>query len=548
MLFYFYGFLGVLMVSRRILLVLVLVIIAASVGGYIYYQFLMPRPPAKPKRLIIAISSEPDTLDISKMTWATTILADIYDTLVTQDPVTLEFKDGLAERWEVSEDGLKWTFYLKKDARFHDGTPVNASAIAWSLMKLKEGPSAYMVDAIEKIETPDPYTLVFIMKRPDANLLWNLATVYMCIMSPSAYQKYGEEYGTKYAVGSGPFILKEWIKGERMVVVRNPEYKWGPSWCKNRGPAYIDEIVYRIVPEETTRIMMFEAREVDMLLEVPPHKAKEYEKNPDVTVLSGPGYGTYCLWFNHEVWPWNTTDGIIIKKAIAYAIDREAIAEHVFFGYADPAYVLLPPVVPEHDIPEEYHFKYDPEYAKKLLEEAGWIDVDGDGVREKNGRKLILKCLAHDASEIVKTIEVVQEQLAKIGIKIEIEVYDWTTFHDKLRAGVQQMYIRWWYWPNADILDWFFHSRMIPFPNHSRFNDTEFDRMLEYAMKAPTWEERVARFKNCHIYAIQKVVWVPIVYPRIIAAFYNYVTGVKMGIWGVVDIKLDWDIKPAPAL
>lgn len=157
--------------------------IATSAVGYVYYQYLIPKPPAKPKRLIIAVSSEPDTLDISRMTWATTVLADIYDTLVTQDPITLEFKDGLAERWEVTEDGLKWTFYLKRGVKFHDGTPVNSSAIAWSLMKLKEGPSAYMVDPIEKIETPDPYTLVFIMKRPDANLLWNLATIYMCIIN-----------------------------------------------------------------------------------------------------------------------------------------------------------------------------------------------------------------------------------------------------------------------------------------------------------------------------------------------------------------------------
>jgi peptide/nickel transport system substrate-binding protein len=215
-------------------------------------------------------------------------LTSVYDTLVWQD-LGGEFVPGLAKSWEVSDDGLTYTFHLRDDVVFHDGTPFNAQAVKFNFDRIadpatKSQKAVFMLGPYESTEIVDDYTVKVHFKEPYAPFLDSASQVYLGMASPTAVEKWGADYQL-HQVGTGPFIMKAYIPKDHLTLVCNPDYNWAPSIFNHQGPAYLEEIEFRFFVEPATRALALEGGEADVMGEIPPHDAERLADNPAFTLL-----------------------------------------------------------------------------------------------------------------------------------------------------------------------------------------------------------------------------------------------------------------------
>jgi peptide/nickel transport system substrate-binding protein len=226
----------------------------------------------------------------------------IYDRLIEWG-LDGNFYPGLVESWETSEDGLTWDLTLKKGVKFHDGSPFNAELVKWFIKEMETGPSAYMVGAIDSVEIKNEHAVTLHLKNPEPNMLFNLSQSFMAVPSMEAYKKYGEEYGIKHVIGSGPYKFESWAPGDKLVLVKNPDYTWGPGLVKNKGPAVIDKIVYREIKEESTRFLELKTGKLDIVVTVPTMFIGKVEEDPNIDLVRLPGTVLFHLVMNTQAPP-----------------------------------------------------------------------------------------------------------------------------------------------------------------------------------------------------------------------------------------------------
>ena len=203
--------------------------------------------PKKGGTLRASTDAHPPILDphTATTTWCTTVTQNIFDQLVAQGP-DQEFYPWLASSWEVSADGSAYTFKLRKDVKFHDGTPFNAAAVKFNVDRLldpntKTGLSTSLVSAIKGAVVKDEFTVTLELKNPDAVFLLNLSDAALGIVSPAGVQKWGQDFG-RHPVGSGAYIFKEWKENLNITLVRNEDYRWPPPFYRNQGPVFPDQL------------------------------------------------------------------------------------------------------------------------------------------------------------------------------------------------------------------------------------------------------------------------------------------------------------------
>jgi peptide/nickel transport system substrate-binding protein len=448
-----------------------------------------------------------------KMDWATPAIKLIYEALIKQG-VDGKFYPCLASSWEISDDGMTWTFNLKKGVKFHDGSEFNADVVKWFFKEMRESPSSsYMVQPIKSVTVEDPYTVTLHMEYPDPNLLYNLSSTYMDIPSKEAIEKYGDDFGIKYAVGTGPFMLDEWIMDDRVILKKNPDYKWGTVLSENKGPAKIDRVVMREIKEETTVFMELKSGGVDIVEGVPAIFLEKIKEDKNIYVMQIPSARLIYFGMNVQKEPY--TD-IKVREAICLAINQEEILEHVFMNVGKAAHTYLIDQLEESKVPEEYKIRYNLDKAKEIMAEVGWKDTDGDGILEKGGEKFVANLWVENVSIYRKTAEVVQGQLRKLGIDTKITQFDTITYHDRLKKGNQELFIDLYGWGNANILEYYFNSKRIGSWNFSMWDVEKSDELLDKAMtKALTWEERVEYFTDYHKYLLKQFPWAPIYLPPV---------------------------------
>lgn len=458
----------------------------------------------KQKSLILAYANDAETLDHLKTGWYSDALVYMFDRLVTRD-YDFSYKPGLAERWEVSEDGKTWTFYLQKGVKFHDGEPLTANDVKWTLDTILDpetaSPAASDFKAIKEVIVKDDHTVDIVLEHPFPNFLFVISNTAGGIASQKAYEKYGDEYGSKYVIGTGPYMFKEWIKGDKTVLVKNPDYNWGPDWMENNGKPILDEIVLKVLPEENSRLMEIESGNVHVIRDVTATMLTKLNESDNVDVISGDSARLGYLAYATDKEPFND---VRVRRAINYAINKEEIVKYVFRDTAKVAHGYLPQMLSDeyYEGSEKDDYKHNIEKAKQLLKEAGY----------ENGLKLDFA--AENSTEFKRVAEVIQSQLKEVGIEADIQLYDSTSYAAMLKEGKQELFLRLYGWPNADILDWFLLSSQMPYPNHSRWNDSKTDEMILNAASMPTWEERAEGYKEVQKYLIEQAVWVPIWYPN----------------------------------
>jgi peptide/nickel transport system substrate-binding protein len=465
---------------------------------------------AKRTELVVGIAKDTDTFDMFKTSWATNAMYQTNARLVEYD-MEMNYIPGLAESWTTSEDGLTWTFKLRKDVKFHDGTPFTSKAVKFFfetvLDKEIASPSATDYVFAKHVETPDDHTVVIKLEKPYPNLLFKLASTYAPMVPPEAYQKHGPKgdktWGSKVYYGAGPMKLQEWVPNQKTVLVRNDDYKWAPKYAANKGPLAIEKITYRVIPDAATQVAELRAGGIDMLLDVPVEQVAQVKAIPNVKVLEKPAFGLGYLAMATDKAPLNN---VKVRQAINHALNREALVKTVFLGVGTPAYGYLPPLLPEAYEDKEAH-KYDVALAKKLLQESG----------VPTPIKLTLATANKTAH--VRMAEAIQAQLKEIGIEVTIEQMDNAAYVDYLKAGKQQLFLREYSWPSADILQWFLDKANFPYPNHSRWQDDKTTQMMAEAETAKDLKARAAKYKEVQQHLIANAVWAPIWYPQRVEAY-----------------------------
>ena len=287
-----------------------------------------------------------------------------------------------------------------------------------------------MVDAIASVETPDDLTVKFVMAHPDPNILYNLSSSFMGIPDPDAVEALGDDYGITEAVGTGPFKLESFTLGQETVVVRNDDYAWGSPLSANKGPAHLERITFREIPEDSTAFLELKSGGVDALLSLPTDYLKEISGDAALAVAPIPGQEVYYMPINVTKEPF--TD-IKVRQAAALAINQDEILQNVFSGYGEVAHNFLISALPESKIDPAYDISFNPDKANALLDEAGWVK-GADGVREKDGKKLTVSLWTQNDSVFRRLTEVVQAQLKAVGFDPQIQTFDSSTIRDQYKS------------------------------------------------------------------------------------------------------------------
>jgi len=435
--------------------------------------------------LSYALGSDPDRLDpnLSGLASAQIIFFQIFEPLIVRDPTDKMFKPWLAASWDVSPDGKAYTFRLRRDVKFHDGSSFNAEAVKFNMDRTHDPALATRcggcaVGFYDSSEVVDPYTVRVRLKAPWAPFLDAMSLFYRMV-SPDAVRKVGHQNFGRQPVGTGPFRFVEWIPNNRVVLERNPDYTWPPVLFKNKGAALLERAVFRIIPEPSTRVAALEAGEVHLATAVPAQDFQRLIKDARFQAIVGLSPGVpFTFAINTTKAP---TNELAVRRALNLGIDRDIIARASYqafqpFGAFRPAYTLLSHVTWGYDKNTEI-YAYEPERAQTLLEEAGW-KAGGDGVRQKGGQRLevVLNSWEHGPPEIM------QSHLRRIGIGLKIGIINALAVNEAQRKGESHMSPVPAARTDPDILSALLHSRNVGVGfNFSFVKDAELDRALDQA-------------------------------------------------------------------
>ncbi len=319
--------------------------------------------------ITVAVTDDPPNLDphITNAASARNVLHNIFATIVEMN---LDFvpAPGLAESWDISEDGLTYTFHLVQNARFHDGTPVNAAAFVYNFDRIKNpdtgSPRASELSFVESYEAADEYTFVARLSQPYAAFLPALASWSGMIVSPTAVETYGEEF-TQHLIGAGPFKFVDHIRDDRVRLVRNDDYF-------REGLPYLDEIIVRPFVDGESRVINLKSGALDMIYTIPGKDLADLQTYPGVVVASVPGLGYSSMYMNAQS---EALGNKYKRQALNYCVDRNIIINTVFAnGGAVAAYSPFSPATFVTDMNDEKIPQRDPEKVRELLELAGTPD------------------------------------------------------------------------------------------------------------------------------------------------------------------------------
>lgn len=426
------------MIKRdKIKWMLILTLTLSFLAGF--FDAGLAETPQKGGTIIEAIGTEPTNLDCFKARRRPelTILHMIIEPLFVAN-LNLEPEPLLVESWEPSADNKIWTFTLKKGLKFHDGTPITAAAVKFSIEKHKNGSQAGKVKTIDTVEVVDDLTFKILCKNSNPLLTATLSSFDIGIVSPTAYENSKDQWGSKVIVGSGPLMFKEWRSGDRVVLVRNPDYTHGPAWLSNRGPAYVDEWVIRFLPEPATLVAELTAGQVDLSDYVTERDVKRVKDNPKTGLFMAKSTSAIYLAINCAA-DNKPFDDVRVRQALAHAVSAAAVRKAAMAGVGYPLHNPIAPTTMGFDPAAEEIGKplvaYNPDLAKKLLDEAGWKDTDGDGIRDKDGQPLYVNFLAFNIARYKRMGEVATPMLQDVGFKVDLKILEPGDLYERVLKG-----------------------------------------------------------------------------------------------------------------
>lgn len=367
--------------------------------------------------------TDPVGLDphVTNATSSRNLLENTYDTLVRFDN-TLQIVPGLAESWEASEDGLAWTFHIRSGVAFHDGTPLTASDVAFSINRIKDpavaSPRADDFAVVTSIDVVDDQTVVLHLSQPFSPLLAKLAATLNVIVSEATVAANGDLQSV--VNGTGAFKMVEYLPQTRMVFERNPDW-WGTDADGNQLP-YLDGMIAYFYPDPTARATAIQTGSVDWIEYVPAPDIDVLNAARNVEVVGGLSANFRSLYLNVDVPPF---DNALVRQALSYAIDEQAVVDLALFGTGGvPATGTTIPASNFYGVQDSPYVGRDVEKARSLLAEAGYA----------NGFAFDLYVTS--TYDFLRTpAEIIQANLADIGVTANIVAEDWSIYLPKVLEG-----------------------------------------------------------------------------------------------------------------
>jgi peptide/nickel transport system substrate-binding protein len=431
--------------------------------------------------LVVAFNADPETLDphITTALLASRVLALIHDNLINRD-YDGSFKPALAEKWDMSADGKTYTFSLKKGVKFHSGKEFTSADVKYTFerwLSTEKSPTSFAIKPIDKVETPDPQTVRFTLKEPYNIFLDQLAGAWAVILNQEAVDKAGQDYGVSAADGTGPYKFVSWTRNQKIVLARNDAYIWGSPMFQNAGPAYVDGVEIRVIPEDNTRLAEFQAGNIHLVQDVPQGDVERLTKTAGVSVVKYDQLQTVYMGLNTSKPP---LDDARVRQAINYAINRDEIVTGANFGLGTPARTMLTSNTPFYWTGSDQSApSLDVAKAGQLLDQAGWT-AGAQGMREKNGQQLVLPLWIINDSTTILQAQILEQQLAKVGIKVDTKQYEQTAWFAAARSGEQVAFLIGIFFENPDgVLYFYFYSKQQPAPNRFGYAVPEVDKWLE---------------------------------------------------------------------
>lgn len=433
--------------------------------------------------LTVGLGSEPETLDPGDAVYVQEqfVLINLFDSLLSMAPdATLH--PGLASSWEANDDYTEFTFNLRQDVTFHDGTPFDAAAVKASFdhivsdAVLESGGKTLLVDhQYTETEVVDDYTAVVKFAAPYPTFLRDAARQWLSISSLAALEKYGTDYG-RNPVGTGPFRFVQWDAQSQLVLERNPDYNWAPEFAAHQGPALLDQVIFRFLPEAATRLTAFQTGEILVASEPPALDAIALSEGGEgvLATFAQPGIPAVMM-INTEQAP---TDDVNVRKAMILSLNHEEFVQTAFQQLGIPSYSVLSPTTWSFDEEAANLYRYNPEEAARLLAESGWTDSDGDGILDKDGEKLTIDYITSPIWEEAFN-ELLAGYLTKAGFDVQMRAMDDAGIAAEAGEGNYSMLYMYWTRADPSPLRILFHSENIDGgAAYTRFSDAELDRVL----------------------------------------------------------------------
>ncbi|WP_328519979.1 ABC transporter substrate-binding protein [Kribbella sp. NBC_00359] len=438
--------------------------------------------------LTMGINATPDTLDPGATGLALTLLISfaLFDPLVYWLPDGKggsAFHPGLAESWTISPDASVYTFKLRKGVTFHDGTTFDAKAVKATYdhvvdpkTKSKSGLGA--LGPYKETKILDDYTVQIVFTAPNASFLHQQAAGNFGISSPTALAKYGPTGFGNNPVGTGPFSFQSYQAGSQLTLLKNPKYTWGPK-ALGDGPAKLDKLIFRIVTDDSGRYNALQSGQLQIAMNLPPNNFSAAQKSGKYQGLLVPSIGTPLGMPINVTKP--PTDDPLVRQAIMYAVDQDALVKNVLYDVYKPAHNVLTPITPGFSEAASKTYSYDPDKAGKLLDQAGWTVGDG-GTRTKNGKKLNLDIILFSGGGLELPTQFVVSELQKVGFSANTGVQPFATAQASFNSGAHNLGSFGYYGADPYLLNIWVNSNAIQSGfNWSHYANPAVDKLIATA-------------------------------------------------------------------
>ena len=469
--------------------------------------------------LVVGVASDPSILDPAvtsdNFDWRQSYYA--YDRLVKYSVVdgqgSTEVEPMLAESWSVSDDGLVWTFKIRQGVAFSDGTILNAEVVKFSFdraLAINMGPAGNL-ESLDKVDVIDPYTVQFTLKYPFAPFLQILAANGCSIVNPAVMQHevngdMARAWLSQNMDGSGPYIMTEWQRGERLVLEARKDY-WG-------GEAAIKRIIIRPMRETSDRRLALEMGDIDITESIMADQLPNLEKHPEVTV------GRYDGQFVEYVYL-NNTDAVLsnklVRQALSYAVDYAGIIDYVLQGDAEQMRGPIPRGMWGHN-PEAFQYSRNPQKARELLQEAGY------------GKGLNLTLIYSERRAVWEQIAtILQANFAEIGVTLKLEMMANPTLRDRFAKADYQLCLGAWSPDFADpfmFANFWYDTQFQGLPgNRAFYSNPQVDEMLRKAASSTDHAERVKLYTEVQDIVIDDAAYILLYQLKAVIPFRNNVKG-----------------------
>jgi len=467
--------------------------------------------PKKGGRVVVVSAQEPKTLlpHLDLLTLSREVQRLVFDGLLTLDDKG-EYVPRLAaevptvENGGVSPDGRIYTFKLRRGVKWQDGAPFTAADVEYTWKMITDPkvpvPTRVVWQDVTRVETPDPQTVRFHFAKPSLAFLGTVAGDRGYVVPRhllDGKDVAGSELNRK-PVGTGPFVVKEWMAGSHVLLARNPDY-----W--EAGKPQLDEILVRIVPGTAGQRALLQRGEADLQLHVPTADAAFVRGLADYRLVAAPSYAWWHFWLN--------TEDVILKdrpvrQALAHGLDKTSITSTVMAGLVQPLHAGLPPAHWAHNPNVRVH-AYDPARARALLDEAGWKPAAG-GIREKDGRPLALEILnIAGEAERLQVVQIVQAGWRQLGIDARIRTIDAPAFPPTMSKGEYQIAYGWFGEEPGPVFNLWLGT------NWQRYRNEQALDLLRQALTTPARARRLELIRAFQAQVAEDVPTLPLA-PRVL--------------------------------